>query len=157
MHGIVVRLCMQGRDHWIGRAAKKEDVALEGSRYVHACMVHPCRKMAVQCHAVTHGHEKNWAEMLIEESKSNLWGPKLWVENVPFEQMTWWFPGTIDSTNICESSVEHSVYTNKWCWILIEGGAWSGKVAIRRNRDETHHQLILYRLMLQECQDIVAF
>ena len=34
---------------------------------MHACMVHPCRKMAVQCHAVTHGHENNWAEMLIEE------------------------------------------------------------------------------------------
>ena len=25
--------------------AKKEEVVLEESRYVHACMVHPCRKM----------------------------------------------------------------------------------------------------------------
>ena len=49
--------------------AKKEEVVLEESRYVHACMVHPCRKMAVQGHAVTRGHENNWAEMLmIEES-----------------------------------------------------------------------------------------
>ena len=156
MHGIVVRLCMQGRDHWIGRAAKKEEVVLEESRYVHACMVHPCRKMAVQCHAVTHGHEKNWAEMLIEESPI-CEALSSQLRRFLFEHMTWWFPGTMDSTNICESSVEHSVYTNKWCWILIEGGAWSGKVAILRNRDGTHHQLILYRLMLQECQDIVAF
>ena len=69
MHGIVVRLCMQGRGHCIGRGvAKKAEVVLEESRYVHACMVHLCRKMAVQCHAITHSHEKNWEDILIKES-----------------------------------------------------------------------------------------
>ena len=47
----------------------RKEVVLEESRYVHACMVHSCRKMAVQCHVVNYSWLwEELSEMLILES-----------------------------------------------------------------------------------------